>query len=249
MLQRAGRYLDAETCFRRALSLVDPSDPLGSAVAAQGLASLQLLLNRPAEAERLYRRVYDLRASVLPAGDPRVGVALHGLAEAVHERRRYEEAEPLYRRAAANLEAAFGRSSTTVADVWHNWAKLYRDTRRDEEARPLLECARSVYEKESPRSPKLAVILRNLAELEAAARHPERAEQLFDRSLSICDAELPADHPQTAAILQAYAAFLRTQHRGKEADQMNRRAAAILRNAAGGNTQAFTVDVSALVAR
>ena len=249
LLQRAGRYLEAENCFRKALALVDPSDPLATAVATQSLASLQLLLNRPADAERLYRRVYDLRAAVLPPNDPRIGIALHGLAEALQERHRYAEAEPLYRRAAANLEAAFGPSSTTVADVRHNWAALYRDTHRDAEARPLLEAARSVYEKAAPRSPKLAVILRNLAQLEASGGNADRAQQLFDRALSICDASLPADHPQTGAILQAYAAFLRAQHRRAEANLMNRRAIAILQHAAKDNGTALTVDVSALAAR
>lgn len=163
----------------------------------------------------------------------KLGMTLHGLAQAAHQRRRYAEAEDFYRRAAAILQSA------ALADVWHNWSALYRETGPDDQARPLLESAAAIYEKSWPLHPKLAIILRNLAELEADARHSARAEDLFNRSLQICDASLPAGHPQTGVILQAYARFLRNTHRKTEARQVGQRASAIL-----ASGMRATVDVS-----
>jgi tetratricopeptide (TPR) repeat protein len=240
-LERAGRYSEADTCYRRALAQVEalePPAPLALASALHDLASLQLLMGRPSQAEPLYRRAYDLRAGALSAGDPRIGVTLHGLAEAVHQRRRYAEAEDLYRRAAAILESAYGPPSLALADVRHNWAALYRETRRDAQARPLLEGADSIYEKVSPLHAKRAIVLRNLAELEASAGRTRRAQELFDHSLEICAAALPAGHPQTGVILQAYARFLKDTHRSNEARIVSQRARAILGTA-------YTVDASA----
>src|SRR6185503_7037994 len=121
------------------------------------------------------------------------------------------EAEDYYRRAAAILGAE------GAPDVLHDWGALYSETGRDEQARPLLERAAAIYEKQWPQHPKLAIVLRNLAELEAKAGHSARAQELFERAVGICEASLPADHPQTGIILQAYGRFLKSAHRKTEA--------------------------------
>jgi len=240
-MEHAGRYPQAENCYRRALTAVEtaePPAPLELAAALQNLASLQLLMGRPSQAEPLYRRAYALRAQNLAARDPRLGVTLHGLAEALQEQRHYPEAEDLYRHAAAILESAYGAQSLSVADVWHNWAALYRETKRDPQARPLLEGAEANYEKGAPLHAKHAIILRNLAELEASSGRISRAQELFDHSLRICDAALPPDHPQTGVILQAYSRFLQSINRKREARLAGQRARAILGTG-------YTVDASA----
>jgi hypothetical protein len=56
----------------------------------------------------------------------------------------------------------------------------------------------------------------------------------------ICEASLPADHPQTGVILQAYGRFLKNAHRKTEAE----RASAILANGMVANGSGYTVDVS-----
>jgi tetratricopeptide (TPR) repeat protein len=241
-----GNYPEAERCYRRAIALLDaaePARPLDLATALQNLGALRLVQGRPSQAEPLYRRAYALRVDALGPQAALVGMTLHGLAETAHERRRYDEAEDLYRRASVILESAQGASATGVADVWHNWGALYRETKRDVLAGPLLEGAAAAYEKTSPLHPKLAIILRNLAELEAAAGNVARAQELFTRSLHICDASLPPDHPQTGVILQAYARFLQSTHHKTEAGLVNQRARTILGK--GG----YTVDASTFTAR
>jgi hypothetical protein len=104
--------------------------------------------------------------------------------------------------------------------------------------------AEAIYEQSDPGHPKLAVILRNRADLEAATGNPEEAARLFERSIAICNASLPADHPQTGIVLQAYARFLRQTRHKKEAELADARARAILRNHSQSSLSGYTVDVS-----
>jgi tetratricopeptide (TPR) repeat protein len=235
-----GRFSDAGRLLRRAIGIFErwqPERRAERAASLYALGSIYLSAGEFGRAEPLLRASYELRPD---------GVCLHGLARIAHERRRFAEAEGEYRQAMALLEAAKGAESLAVADVAHNWALLYRDQRRDPEARPLLARAQDIYEHSAPAHPKLAVILRNRAELEAAADNAAEAGALFERSLAICDGALPADHPQTGAILEAYAKFLRQQNRKRDAEVAAARAAAILNAHPHGSWDGYTVDAAAL---
>jgi Tfp pilus assembly protein PilF len=245
-LEKQGRYADAVSEFTAALRTVDPARPVELASALQNLAAIHLVLARPAQAEPLLRRAYDLRLQALGPRDPRVGVTLHALAEVAQSRGNYLKAEGLYQQAFTVLESAFGPSSLSVADLQHNRATLYRETGRDPEARPLLEQAAAIYRTAAPLHPKLAIILRNLAELEAAAGHAPRARELFENSLTICAASLPPDHPQTGIILQAYAKFLKDTRHKDEARPIDARARSILAKSLRETGAAYTVDAAKL---
>jgi Tfp pilus assembly protein PilF len=241
LYRQLGRYPEAEKCHRRAIALLEGAGrPVELATALENLGGLRLVQNRPSQAQPLYQRAYDLRVQAL---DRRVGQTLHGLAQAAHSQRHYDEAEDYYRRAVRVLQGEAG------ADVLHNWGTLYCETGRDEQGQPLLERAAAVYDKSRPLHPKLAVILRNLAELEANAGHSARAQELFERAVHICEASLPADHPQTGVILQAYGRFLKNAHRKTEAKVVNERASAILAQGMVANGTGYTVDVSEFRAR
>ncbi len=121
--------------------------------------------------------------------------------------------------------------------------RLLRDLHRNSEALPLLERA-AAYLHSAPAPPKLAIVLRNLAELIAARGETARAEDLFHQSLLICDQSLPLDHPQIGIILEAYARFLSQTRRKKESAGVNRRANAILNTAPRQSGAAYTVDAS-----
>jgi tetratricopeptide (TPR) repeat protein len=246
-----GQYADAERYYRRAISIWEKQSQREAELASslQNLGSVYLILGRLTQAEPLYRRAYELRRMALGGNHPLTGASLHGLAELLHGQRRFQEAEELFRQASAVLQAATGLDSLEVADVSHNLAMLYRDTHRDTEARPLLASAVAAYEKRAPRHPKLAIVLRNLAELTAAEGDRQRTGELFVRSLGICDAVLPPDHPQTGIILQAYARFLEKSGRKKEARLAAERSRAILAKYTRDSGAGSTVDVSAFVGR
>jgi tetratricopeptide (TPR) repeat protein len=227
-----GRYPEAERSYVRAIALFEKNGPPSAlANSLNNLGSLNLVLGRPSRAAALFQRAYDLS-----------GTSLHGLAQANHQMRRYAEAESLYRRAAEQATEPL-----EAADVAHNWALLCIDTRRPAQARKLLERAAASYQQAAPGHPKLAVILRSLAELDAASGEVARANELFERAVRICEESLPADHPQTGIILQAYAQFLSKTKRKAEALSFAERSRTILSNSGRASGTAYTVDASALV--
>jgi tetratricopeptide (TPR) repeat protein len=238
-----GQYLDAERTIRRAIAIWEeryPNHQAELASSLQNLASTYLMLGRISQAEPLYRRAYGIRRATLGDQHPLTALSLHCLAEVLHTRHRYAEADDLFTRAAALLDP----NSLNFADLSQNRAMLYHDMHRDPEAKALLEGAAAVYEKSAPGHPKLAVILRNLADLDAS-----RADTLFNRSLAICAVSLPPDHPQTAIILKAYAAHLDRTSRKKEARPLHQRARAIMAKSARETGAGATVDALALTAR
>jgi tetratricopeptide (TPR) repeat protein len=211
-LQRDGNYAAAVHEFRAALNEARHFGPADQRLplTLHHLASAHLVLGQLSRAEASYREAYELRLATLGADHPLTASSLHGLALVLHERRRYREADELYSQAAAVLERRFGADAVEAADVWHNHALLYRDMHRDAEARTLLERAAATYERHAPQNAKLAIILRNLADL-------ENSGELYERALQICKAALPPGHPQTAIIVKAYAIFLQKTNRAAEA--------------------------------
>jgi tetratricopeptide (TPR) repeat protein len=250
--RQLGRYPEAERCYRRAIEAFECCQVEHKAERASAffeLGALYLITSQVSRAEPLYRRSYDLRLEALGPDHPLVGVSLHGLARVAQERRKWRESEDYYRRAEKVLGKGYGPHSFEVADVLHNWSILLREEKRDDEARPLLERAITIYEQRAPVHPKMAVMLRNMAELEAATGNTAEAARLFGRAVSICDASLPADHPQTGIVLQAYASFLRRTKHPKEAQAVEARARAIPRMHSQSNWAAYTVDVTEFQSR
>ena len=241
--RQLGRYPEAERHLRRAVAIWQQHEPTNQtelASSLQNLATLYLTLGRLSQAEPLYRRAYDLRRATLGDQHPLTALSLHCLAELLHTRRRYVEAEDLFTRASARLDP----NSLEFADLSHNRAILYRDMHRDPESKPLLERAAAIYETSGPTHPNLAIILRNLADLD-----PTHADTLFARSLAICAASLPPDHPQTAIILEAYATHLDHTSRKKEGRPLHQRAHSILAASARTSGANLTIDVLALTAK
>jgi tetratricopeptide (TPR) repeat protein len=247
--RQLARYTDAERCYRGAIDIFERWQPERKAERASslyGLGALYLITGQLARAEPLYRQSYEVRLEALGPKHPLLGVSLQGVARVAQERRRFREAGEDYRQAAAIIESAHGSESREFADLAHDWGMLYRDEGRDAEARPLLARAAAIYQRSAPEHPKLAVILRNLAELEAAAGNSEDAARLFEKSIGICGRSLPADHPQTGIILGAYANFLRRTKHKKEAEIAEARANAILRGRPRSSWTGYTVDISEL---
>jgi tetratricopeptide (TPR) repeat protein len=244
--RQLGQYPDAERCYQREIEIFECCRQERKAELASALfelGTLYLMRNQASRAEPLYRRSYELRLEALGPEHPLVGVSLHGLARVEQERRKWQQSEDDYRRAEEVLAAGYGPLSCEVADVAHNWGMLLREEKRDDGARPLLARAIANYEQCAPAHPKLAVMLRNMAELEAVAGNSAGAARLFARAVSICDASLPADHPQTGIILQAYASFLRRTKHSKEAQAADARARAIFLLHPQSSWAGYTVDV------
>jgi len=238
-----GSYPEAERYYQRAVSIWEtrhPGSPAQLAVTLQNLGALNMVWGRLSRAETLYRRAYELRLQALGPNHAHVGASLHGLAELAAARHHYAEANDLYRQAAAVLQAAYGPDSLRVADVWHNWGYLCKEMQhRDQEARTMLDRAAAIYEKTVPDHPNMAIILRNLAELDMKAGDLAQAGTRFERSLMICRNSLPPGHQQTGIILSAYGRYLQQAGRKKEAKFATEKAREIL------TKPTYTVDVAA----
>ena len=240
-----GSYPEAERYYQRAVSIWETrhrESPTQLAVTLQNLGALNMVWGRLSRAETFYRRAYELRLQSLGPNHPHVGASLHGMAELAAARHRYPQADDLYRQAAAVLQAAYGPDSLRVADVWHNWGYLCKEMQhRDPEARTMLDRAAAIYEKTVPDHPNMAIILRNLAELDMKAGDLTQAGERFERSLSICRKSLPPGHEQTGIILSAYGRYLQQAGRKKEAKMVTEKAREIL------TKPTYTVDVAAFV--
>jgi tetratricopeptide (TPR) repeat protein len=214
-----GRSRDAERSYRSAIAYYESHTGLETSLATtlENLAALELTRGQLSKAEPLYRRSYEIRVGVLPPGDPAIGQSLQGLALLEHERRNFDRAEAYYREAIGIEEKAFGKSAPQLAPALHNLAALLAETGRNTEARILWERTLKIYRFSGATHPEEAVVLRHLAELDAAAGLRAEADAEFRSALAICEGNLPADHPQTGAILQAYGLFLKAGHRGGEA--------------------------------
>jgi Tfp pilus assembly protein PilF len=238
MDRELGRDFDAERMYRWAISIWQGYHPARTAELAsslENLGALYLSHGQFAQAEGSYRRANELAPDAVPV--------LHGLAEAAHGRKRYSQAAELYARAAATARPQ------ELAAVLHDWGALLVETRHPSEARPLLERAAAAYQEKPSDRPRLAVVWRTMAELEATEGHPEAADQLFSRALRLCDENLPANHPQTAIILQAYARFLSAVHRNKDARVAADRARTILENGRRESGMVYTVDAAAFAGK
>ena len=244
-----GRYAESERYYQRAVFIWENNHPQSLPELAgtlQNLGALNMVWGRYARAESFYRRALALRIKALGPADPSVGASLHGLAELSAARHRYAEAGDLYRQAEPILRQAWGPNSLRMADLWHNWGFLCYDLHRDSEARELLERAAAVYETNLPEHPNMAIILRNLAELDMRSGDLQMAGERFERSLRICQKSLPADHEQTGIILGAYSRYLEQVKRKKEARLAVEESRAILAKHGKDSGTAYTVDASSL---
>ena len=101
------------------------------------LAHLYHLLDRPSDAEPLFKRAVAIKEKVLGSDHTQVADALHELAEFYRKQGRFSEAEPLYQRVLSVAEKAMGPEHASVGIVLGNLAELYRAQGRHAEAEPL----------------------------------------------------------------------------------------------------------------
>jgi Tfp pilus assembly protein PilF len=226
-----GRPHDAEVSYRRAISFYEGRPELATALATtlENLAALYLSQGQLSKAEPLYRRSYETRLHALPKDDRAIAESLQGLASLEQERGHRQAAERYYREALAIRESA---------PALHNLATLLAEGKHDAEARGLYERALALY-RATPGHPGEAVVLRHLAELDARSGDIAQARAEFERALAICENSLPAGHPQTGIILQAYGKFLKSRAMIAKGD-------AIVAASAKSSGEIYTIEAASL---
>ena len=206
LLQRTGRFGEAEPLARRALQLSEAAYSTRHPAVATCLNNLVTLLHatgRLEEAESMMRRALDIYTTVFGEEHQTVATCLDNLAQILRATNRIEEAEPLMRKALEIDEAAFGDRHPNVATRLNNLARLLRDTNRIEEAEPLMRKALEIDEAAfGDRHPNVAIRLNNLAPMLRDTNRIEEAEPLMRRALEIDETAFGDRHPERRDSLE-----------------------------------------------
>ena len=265
ILQKLGRYAEAEPLFRRALAIDEKS--LGTkhpyvATSLNNLAESLREQGKYAEAEPLYRRAIAIGEKTLGPEHPDVANGLNNLVSSQFQSvlyfpRHCEE----HSDAAIHAEAAKStkdgsprpdRSGLAMTNLRHfssdmTLAELLREQGKYAEAEPLFRRALAISEKAlGPEHPNVAKELNNLAALLQAQGKYAEAEPLFRRALAIDEKALGSDHPDFAIDLNNLAALLQDQGKYAEAEPLYRRALAIDEKALGSDHPGFATDLNNL---
>lgn len=227
----AGDYERALRASTRVLELAKNGSGERSADFAQALAdhAMNLIaLERPAEAEPLYRRALETRTEVLGEKHPDTIATLNNLAANLEDSGRLAEAEPIYRRALALHAEVLGEKHETTIQILNNLAYNLNKRDRTAEAEPLYRQVLALKtEVLGEKHPETIGSLHNVAaNLGNLGRYAE-AEALYRRALALGKEVLGEKHPSTILTLGNLASMLNNISRGAEAEPLFRQVLAV----------------------
>jgi WD40 repeat protein/tetratricopeptide (TPR) repeat protein len=242
-LYQAGKYSEAVPIAEEYVSVAAAKYGEQHQLYATGLGYLGVLyeaLNRPSEAEHLFKRALSIKEKALGPSDVQVADTLHSLAELYRKQGQFSNAEPLYRRALNIAEKALGPEHPSVGTVLNNLAELYRAQGRYAEAETLLK--RAVDKPESARlvaQPNVgsvtedpASMLSQVNELYQAGKYAD-AIPIAERYAQIVEARYGKDGPEYGMALNNLGELFRVTNRLSEAEPLIRRALAVDEKALG----------------
>jgi tetratricopeptide (TPR) repeat protein len=144
-------------------------------------------------------------------------------------------------RALAAFQRAMALADPESPTEWEAWtdaavsaASVLYDLARHREAEPILwECLRLREVHDSAVSPRVSLVLNNLAELLRATSRYSEAEPLYRRALTIDESSYGPEHPDVARDLNNLALLLKATNHYAEAEPLYRRALVIAESAQG----------------
>ena len=225
----AGRYAEAETLLKRAMTLVEGL--LGqNAVWATALHNLALNFHnqgRIAEAEAAYMRVLEWRDAVPDRDDKDISATLHNLGMIYYDQGRFQEAQTLISRAYQDRLGRLGADHRDTIVSQEALGALQMAQGNYAAAEPILqEAARTSARVLGPAHEWTLGSNSNLGVLYRKMRRYSEAEPLLRRILDERLSTRGAGHPDTLYSLDALGQLYKEQGRWREADRMLTRAAA-----------------------
>ncbi len=225
---RQGEAEEAEGLLEEALAINEKAYGDVHATTAAflyNLGTLRYARGELDEAEAFLSRSLAAYEKVLGAGHPNYATNLFVLAAVAKSKGDLAVAEERYRRALELLGQALGEEHTLIATCLHQLGELLVAAGRSAEAEPLLRRSLALREKLlGPSHPLVAESLRGLADLRQRQDRLAEAERLYLRALGIWESQ--PGHEATEGIPQSYAELLRATGRVREAEELERRAAA-----------------------
>lgn len=226
-LMRQGRLLSAESCFRRALAIIERQlgmdDP--SAVASLNhLGELMHQTKRLFEAELFYRRVMELLERTADVDNPAVISAYSNLASVLRDLKRLPEAEEMYRRTLQKLQLTSRPDDPALINAYNNLATMLRETGRLFEAKEMY--AQALHSLEMTLRPDDQALIsanNNLAALLSETGRAFEAEKLYRRAAQRLEQTSRSDDPAVISSYNNLAAILRDNGRWWEAAEVYER--------------------------
>jgi tetratricopeptide (TPR) repeat protein len=225
--QDQGRYLEAETYYRRSIAHwqnrgAGPNG--GLARTMNNLASLMYGAGRLREAEELVLRAETFAIGQLSTDDDEAGVRFLNRGMLYLSRRKYEKAEESYRRALAIWESHRGSHEWDLGRVARDLGFICEKTGRRERAASHYEFARKIWEEYLSAMTATPEMYRDLAALYSALGQKARARLTLEHTLEVTERELGVSHPVRVSLLLQYASVLRQTGEKREAARIEREA-------------------------
>jgi tetratricopeptide (TPR) repeat protein len=251
--QLAGRYMDAEQLYRRALKLCEKESGVQSTDYAVVLSNLGTLLvdeGQTVKGLEMLSQSLAINRRLLSPGDVRVAVMENALARGLLSVRKHREAESLLEDALSIWKKNRGASGEAFETITNNLASVRLYQGRWDEARELIEDTIASAEKRTgPSHPGLIRPLNNLAYAYAKLGKNPETEITFRRALDLCEKFLSPGDPVYTTVMSSYSGFLKRAGRKSEARSLSARAKEAMHDAARRNGVGMTVDASTLRGR
>jgi tetratricopeptide (TPR) repeat protein len=177
-------------------------------------------------AEKLMRRVLELRERYSAPHDQELAIELNNLAAVLHSIARDAEADPLLRRALTIVEEpAFSGDQRTRAAILNSLGLTLLNLGEKARAEPVLRRAVALFQASGGAdSLDAAKALNNLAVLHRATHEFATAEQEFKQALPMYQQQLGDNHPQLIPLLGNLFSVLAEQKRFAAGEPYLRRA-------------------------
>ena len=148
--QIQGNLTEAEPLYKQALSILEVTEGLDSALFAQTLNNLALLyhaVGRSAEAETLFRQALAVYEQIYGPNHKDAALTLINIGSADLNQGKFAEAEADFKRALEILEKKLGPNDPYLIPALNNYSGLYFAQEKFAEAEPLVQRALKIAEK------------------------------------------------------------------------------------------------------
>lgn len=201
ILQRAGKYAEAEAVDREALALALRVAP-GTSLEGEAQNTLAMVLameGKLDEARPAFERALVLVEETYGARHSLTATAHMNLAGALGTSNQFAAARPHYQAALEINEAVFGKDSLKVGAVLSNYGQMLQEAGETADARAALERALAIREAGlPPDDPSVAKTAANLGYVLLDEKAYQRAIEMFTRVGAILDKRFGAKHPARA---------------------------------------------------
>ncbi|MEM7156821.1 MAG: tetratricopeptide repeat protein [Myxococcota bacterium] len=227
VLSKERRFDEAAEALRQALA-IEESDPEAETLLPQTLDSLGVVLSNQGqheEAERIHRRVLEIRRRTQAVGHPSTGRTLHNLGHDLNRQGEFAKAESFYREAQQILEGALGADHPAVAvSQMSLGAALERQGQYDESEEQYRRALETFERKLGPDHLHVALTLNNLGNVLYQRGDYAGAEAQHRRALEAFEAEMGPDHVNAAMSANNLGVALFDQGRYEAAERHMRHA-------------------------